>query len=59
MMFNTDKNNNVSFDGGSTYIITSIAVHHNILVVLRWGRSGCDPMVVRFTSTCAISAYHH
>jgi hypothetical protein len=23
------------------------------------GRHGCDPMVVGFTTTCAISAYHH
>jgi hypothetical protein len=24
-----------------------------------WGRRGCDRMVVRFTTTYAISAYHH
>jgi hypothetical protein len=24
-----------------------------------WGRSGRDRMVVGFTTTCAISAYHH
>ena len=24
-----------------------------------WGRRGRDRMVVRFTATCAISAYHH
>jgi len=23
------------------------------------GRGGCDRMVVEFTTTCAISAYHH
>ena len=25
----------------------------------RWGRRGCDRMVVGFIATCAISAYHH
>jgi len=24
-----------------------------------WGRHGRDHMVVEFTTTCAISAYHH
>jgi hypothetical protein len=24
-----------------------------------WGRHGRDSMVVGFTTTCAISAYHH
>jgi hypothetical protein len=24
-----------------------------------WGRHGRDRMVVKFTTTCAISAYHH
>jgi len=23
------------------------------------GSRGCDRMVIRFTTTCAISAYHH
>ena len=26
---------------------------------LKWGRHGCDRMVVNFTTTCAIGAYHH
>ena len=26
---------------------------------LPWGHRGCDHMVVGFTTTCAISAYHH
>jgi hypothetical protein len=26
--------------------------------MLLWGRCGCDHMVVRFTTTCAISAYN-
>ena len=29
-----------------------------ILLIAR-GRRGCDRMVVGFTTTCAISAYHH
>ena len=24
-----------------------------------WSRRGCNPMVVGFTTTCAIRAYHH
>ena len=30
-----------------------------LLYVFRWGRLGRDRMVVVFTSTYAISAYHH
>ena len=26
---------------------------------MTWGRRGCDRMVVGFTTTYAISAYHH
>jgi hypothetical protein len=28
-------------------------------ITLHWGRRGRDRMVVGFTTTCAISAYHH
>jgi len=31
---------------------------HNIAEMLG-GHHGCDRMVVGFTTTCAISAYHH
>jgi len=29
------------------------------IVITRRGRSGCDRIVVGFTTICAISAYHH
>jgi hypothetical protein len=29
------------------------------LFCINWGRRGRDRMVVGFTTTCAISAYHH
>ena len=33
---------------------------HLVSISLRdWGRRGCDRMVVGFTNTCAISAYHN
>ena len=38
----------------------------NLLILIKvtssmwlWGRRGRDRMVVGFTTTCAISAYHH
>ena len=35
-----------------------IAYYNKTEISLR-GRCGCDCMVVGFTTTCAISAYHH
>jgi len=29
------------------------------LSTVYWGRRGCDRMVVGFTTTCVINAYHH
>jgi len=40
----------------SSYPSTYILYHRHIWTE---GRRGCDRMVVGFTTTCAISAYHH
>jgi hypothetical protein len=39
---------------GFTVALFLFSVFHFI-----WGRHGHDRMVVGFTTTCAISAYHH
>jgi hypothetical protein len=47
---------------------TIIQLHHGfqfywwrklIVYVIKWGRHGRDRMIVGFTTTCAVRAYHH
>ena len=40
-------------------IIESGAKYHKHKLILYRGLCGCDCIVVGFTTTCAISAYHH
>jgi hypothetical protein len=35
------------------------ATFNNISVISWRGHCGCDYMIIGFTTTCAISAYHH
>ena len=41
------------------YMFLSASIHYIYIVYGIGGHHGCDRMVVGFTTTCAISAYHH
>jgi hypothetical protein len=38
---------------------SAINIQENVLWENIWDRRGRDRMVIEFTTTCAISAYHH
>jgi len=41
------------------YASSLIVFHEQILYLFMRGCHGCDRMIVGFTTTCAISPYHH
>jgi len=45
--------------GSQFDILFPTIVNNNVLSISHRGRRGLDRMVVGFTTTCAISAYHH
>jgi magnesium-transporting ATPase (P-type) len=39
--------------------VSTFAVNYRVSLFCEGGRRGCDRMFVGYTTTCAISAYHH
>jgi hypothetical protein len=60
MVFNTTFNNIAVISWQSVLLVEETGGPEKPLTCRKsWGRRGHDHMVVRFTTTYAISAYHH
>jgi hypothetical protein len=58
MVFNATFNN-VSVISWTSLIYFRFSIKFGAFINVHRGRRGRDRMVVGFTTTCAISAYHH